>query len=271
MALLVVWLWVAVFSTPYGNAPPLLETLDAIDEVCRHYSTQALRFTADEKIVLRRGRNSDTHRFRHIYVVDESGRHDEMRVPVRKRHDPEAVAATSAYGWIFLFEAGRRDFVEYSWVGREQRLERDAVGIAFAPRGEILPEVNDWYGVAWFDVETHLPLVVEAWTPAEHERKLAFEKSLAQAARKKGRSREVHVVTSVRAEFREQRNALRLPTRVTLREARFIVWGKNGTSGYRDETLATVKQFYTNYRFYDVGTEEPEFAVADSDQGSRNN
>ena len=45
-----------------------------------------------------------------------------------------------------------------------------------------------------------------------------------------------------------------------LRETRFVVWGRKGTSGYREETLASVKQSYTNYRFYDVQTEEPTFA-----------
>ena len=63
-------------------------------------------------------------------------------------------------------------------------------------------------------------------------------------------------MTWVRAEFREERNGLRLPTKVTLRESRYVVWGRKGTSGYRDETLGSVKQLYTNYRFYEVQSEQ---------------
>ena len=242
-----------------SDPPPLSETLAAIDQAARHYSSQALRFTSDEKIVLKRGPSTATHRFRHIYVVDDRGKHTELRTPVNRRQNPHAVGTTSAYNWIFLFESGRRDYVDYEWVGVEQRLDRDAIGIAFRPRGEIVPKLNDWYGVAWFDRETYLPLVVEAWSPEEHARKLELEDRLAAAAEQPRRSHSTHMVTSVRAEFREQRNGLRLPTRVTLRETRFVVWGKRGTSGYREETLASVKQLYTNYRFYDVETEEPEF------------
>ncbi len=64
------------------------------------------------------------------------------------------------------------------------------------------------------------------------------------------------MITSVRAEFAEQRNGLRLPTRVTTRERRFVVWGRDGTSGYREQTLASIKQLYTNYRFYGVSAEQ---------------
>lgn len=242
-----------------NDPPALVETLAAIDRASRYYSSQALRFTSDEKIVLKRGQKTATHRFRHIYVVDDKGKHTELRAPVNRKQNPDAVGATSAYNWIFLFESGRRDYVDFEWVGVEQRLDREAVGIAFRPRGEIVPQLNDWYGVAWFDRETHLPLVVEAWAPEEHQRKLELEQRLAAAAEQPRRSRSTHMVTSVRAEFHEQRNGLRLPTRVTLRETKFVVWGKKGTSGYREETLASVKQSYTNYRFYDVETKAPDF------------
>lgn len=242
------------------NDPPALsEMLAAIDQAAQRYASQALRFTSDEKIVLKRGASTATHRFRHIYVVDDRGKHTEFRAPVNRRQDLDAVGTTSAYNWIFLFESGRRDYVDYEWIGVERRLDREAIGIAFRPHGEVVPKLNDWFGVAWFDRETYLPLVIEAWSPEEHARKLELEERLAAAADQSRRSRSTHLVTSVRAEFREQRNGLRLPTRVTLRETRFVVWGKNGTSGYREETMASVKQSYTNYRFYDVETREPEF------------
>jgi hypothetical protein len=240
--------------------PAALEkTLAAIDDAARHYTAQALRFTSDETIVLSRGPRTATHRFRHIYVVDDQGKHDELRAPVNRRQNPDAVAATTAYNWIFLFESGRHEYLEYSLVGVEQRLGREAIGIAFGPRGEAVAQLNDWYGVAWFDHETHLPLVFEAWSPVEYARKLELEERLSSAAEQRRRSRSEHTITSVRTEFREERNGLRLPTRVTLRETRFVVWGKKGTSGYRQETLASVKQSYSNYRFYDVDTEEPTF------------
>ena len=248
--------WVAANT---NDPPALSETLAAIDKAARHYSSQALRFTSDEKIVLKRGPSTVTHRFRHIYVVDDQGKHTELRAPVNRRQNPDAVGTTTAYNWIFLFEVGRRDYVDYEWIGIEQRLDREAVGIAFRPRREIIPKLNDWYGVAWFDRETYLPLVVEAWSPEEHARKLELEDRLSAAANQRRRSRSTHLVTSVRAEFREQRNGIRLPTRVTLRETRFVVWGKKGTSGYREETLSSVKQSYSNYRFYDVVTEQPTF------------
>jgi len=242
------------------DAPPdLSETLAAIDLAARHYSAQALRFTSDEKIVLKRGPRTETHRFHHIYVVDDGGKHTELRAPVNKRQNPDAVGTTSPYSWIFLFESARKAYIDYEWIGIERRLDRDAVGIAFRPRGEVLERVNDWYGVAWFDRETHLPLVIEAWTPVEYGRKLEFDRRLTEAAKDPQRSRSEHVVTAVRAEFREERHGLRLPTRVTMREKRFVVWGKNGTSGYREETLASVKQLYTKYRFYDVEADEPSF------------
>jgi len=248
--------WVAANT---NDPPPLNETLAAIDHAARHYSSQALRFTSDEKIVLKRGSRTETHRFRHIYVVDARGKHSELRAPVNRRQNPDAVGMTTPYNWIFLFESGRRDYVDYEWVGIEQRLGRVAIGVAFCPRGPVVPKLNDWYGVAWFDRDTYLPLVVEAWSPAEYARKLELEDRLARAAGQSRRSRSTHMVTSVRAEFREERNGLRLPTRVTLRETRFVVWGRRGTSGYREQTMSSVKQSYTNYRFYDVETEQPAF------------
>ncbi len=66
-------------------------------------------------------------------------------------------------------------------------------------------------------------------------------------------------MTNTRVEFKEERNGLRLPTRVTMREVRYVVWGKNGTSGYRQQTLATAKQIYKNYRFYSTQTDDPVF------------
>ncbi len=43
---------------------------------------------------------------------------------------------------------------------------------------------------------------------------------------------------------------------MTTRERRFVVWGRDGTSGYREQTLASIKQLYTNYRFYGVSAEQ---------------
>ena len=258
-ALSIVWLLSAPIVSNAGDPPPLDQTLAAIAGAANHYSAQALRFTSDEKIVLKRGSGTATHRFRHIYVVDDHGKHSELRAPVNRRQNVDAVRVTSVYNWIFLFESERRRYVEYASVGVEQRLGREAIGVSFGPRGDVQPGLNDWCGVAWFDRETFLPLVVEAWTPEEYTQKLELDERLATAADQSGRSRTTHTVTSVRAEFREERNGLRLPTRVTLRETRFVVWSRNGTSGYREETLASAKQLYTNYRFYDVDTEETEF------------
>ncbi len=244
-----------ILSIPTADPPQLSEALREIDEVARLYGSEALSFTSDEKIVLKSGGRTQTHRFRHIYTINEFGKHVELREPVKRRHDPNAPANTNPYLWVFLFESGRRPFMHFESVGIDRRLEREALGIAFRPRGEIFPHVNDWYGVAWFDRETYRPLVFEAWRPEEYGRKLELDRRLAAAATT-GKSRSEHVITSFRTEFGEERNGLRLPTRVTMREQRFTVWGRDGSSGYHERTLSTVKQLYTNYRFYGVSTEQ---------------
>ncbi len=256
---------------PADELPSLRETLIEIDKVARLYGSEALSFTSDEKVVLRSGGTTQTHRFRHIYTLNEQGKHVELRQPVKRRHNPAAPANTNPYLWIFLFESGRRAYMHFEWVGIEQRLEREALGIAFRPRGEVFQHVNDWCGVAWFDRETYRPLVFEAWRPFEYERKLEFDRRLAEAAEAAEPNRSEHVITSFRTEFGEERNDLRLPTRVTMREQRFTVWGKNGSSGYRERTLSSVKQLYTNYRFYGVTTEQKMPEQGGGDQGSRNN
>ncbi|NIM02164.1 MAG: hypothetical protein GTO30_11890 [Acidobacteria bacterium] len=259
-----------ILSTPAADLPPLRETLAEIDKIAQLYGSEALSFTSDETVVLKSGGRTQTHRFRHIYTIDPFGKHTELREPLKRRHDPAAPANTNPYLWIFLFESGRRAYMHFEWVGIETRLEREALGIAFRPRGEIFPQVNDWYGVAWFDRETFRPLVFEAWVPREYERKLELDRRLAEAAAAAEPSRSEHVITSFRTEFGEERNGLRLPTRVTMREQRFTVWGKDGSSGYRERTLSSVKQLYTNYRFYSVDTDQTIGGVT-VDQGSRNN
>lgn len=266
MLLTVRFLWICAGLLVSGaEAPRLSAILERLDQVTERYSDQSLRFTCDEKVVTNGKGYRNTHRFRYLFVIDERGRHIERRAPARKpaqwlEHRQERsireLVLTSAYSWVFMFERVRHNYVRYEIVGTGTRFGREAIGVRFEPAGEIIEDVNGWIGVAWVDAETFLPLAFEAWRPKEYAKRKEFEASLDRAAASTEKYRAEHLVRSVRVEFGEQLRGLRFPTLVALQQTRCVVSGRNGTSEYREKSVFSVDQTYTNCEFSEVETGE---------------
>lgn len=241
------------------NLRGLLERLDA---VARTFAATALRFECKETIrwdaePFERGGKLT---FAYIYVREGtrsedyrswtglSGKVSPKEVDPAEQGVPRFLR--SAFHWIQIFRGNRWTRHRYFWAGRTNALGRQAVGVRFEPVPPITEGINDWYGTAWVDPDTGQILVVEAYRPRQWAIEQKRQEAMAKSAQLPRGFTATLTIERVVTEFGVEREGIRFPSKVTIREVEHrISAGRSGAQDH-DRVLLEVEQTYRAYRFF---------------------
>jgi len=135
--------------------------------------------------------------------------------------------------------------------GEEMILDRPAVGVRIIPKPPIQEHINDWFGTAWFDRESLQPLKFEVFKEDEFIEFSAFE-----AAMRGEIPADDFTFTRVTALFDTEKNGMRFPSRIVIDRSRHQVKGPPDEREASDRTEFRVTQRYSNYRFFNVRTQQ---------------
>lgn len=257
-----------------GDAPSPAAALDPIlgrlGRLAQLYRDQALQFTCDERIDYQdRANVREIHDFEYIYVYDDAGGFLDYRTlphaGVRKGAPPAEIDPATyrlpffvrrAYSWIFIFEPGKEHMYRYTLEGKETLRGRRACRVRFEPIPPYVVDLNDWVGTAWVDGEDFQLLRIEAQKVDQLKRKLEFERLRSGADPIKDHAGEIYSFWEVDTDFKGQKNDLAFPDVIltTRRECT----AKPGARGIKSACWRafTVRQTYSNYRFFSIRTRE---------------
>jgi YD repeat-containing protein len=245
----------------------LLEDLARQAEV---YRDSALRFTCDETVVeIHRGKHR-TFEFEYTYAYDDAGRLQDhrmtRRIAERVRNGkalPEPVDLADfglhafvlrAYSSIFIFAREYRHLYEFEILGEEETLGRPAFKVRIAALPPHVDGLNQWFGAAWVDRDTHRLLRFRGLEVEDRVAKELYDKGVVQEGSRV--HRRSHYFDEIDVEFGVRSGELRFPSRVVMERTKFETSWKASylrTEAVRD--LRTV-QSYDNYRIFGVRSAE---------------
>ncbi len=253
LALAAAVLCLAASATDAGD---LERTLSRLTRVAELYRDTALGFACQETIAYS-GSATGRIQFAYLFIRDEHGRFRDFRTwrtgttaKERGREvNPEdygvPVFLESAYLWAFVFRADRQPLFRFEKLRDENVGDRTAVVIQFVPREPIRRRLNDWAGYAWIDRETTQILKVEAYSPADWNRKMRPKAEIVEA-------RQPYDIERVVTDFGFEKNGMRFPSHVELTTTRYSVVSRNSRDELRESTVQTLTQDYTRFEFYSV-------------------
>jgi len=248
----------------------LHELLVELAEEADWHRDTALRFACDETIVENKWGRRRTLEFEYIYAYNKAGLLRDYRLTrrgskkVRKGKTvpvPVDLASTHlpafvlrAYSSIFIFDRNHQHLYDFEILGEEETLGRRAVKVRFEAVPPYVEDLNDWFGAAWVDLETHQLLRVRALRAEDHATKLMFDKGIVQETMP-GPHRP-HSFDQMEVEFAVEQEGIRFPSRVTLERTGF----ETSTAAPHLRTSAheqfRIVQSYDNYRIFGVRTAE---------------
>ena len=244
---------------------PLQPILERLDKVAGLYRDNALSFACHEHILYTSGKPDPVvYDLEYIYEFDEKKTlHDHRTWPGgRKDHPGRDVAMSElsvpsyvmrAYSSIFVFQREKRPSYQFSVLGNETVLGRDAWVIGFESIPPYREAYNDWFGQAWVDRETYQLLRVKQMKADQHEEKLRLEADLDASG---GRRPTEHVIEEIEIEFSVEKNQMRFPSRVVTRRSRYQIRETSKGRKSVEWPLFKVEQTYSSYQFYGVRTSE---------------
>jgi hypothetical protein len=163
----------------------------------------------------------------------------------------------SAYLWAFIFRADRQPLYRFELRGQERAGGRPVVVIEFVPREPIRKGLNDWAGYARVDLESSQILEVEAYAPADWDRKrrLAADVALAPTrnAHKNPRTYDIERIVTT---FGFVKNGMRFPSHVEITTTRSTLVPGADHEVLWESTLRRVTQDYTRFEFFSVRSSE---------------
>ncbi|HZI95340.1 MAG TPA: hypothetical protein VFE84_13930 [Patescibacteria group bacterium] len=228
------------------------------------YREFALKFTCREKMSWSPYEKRGSAEFGYVFEFNEGFGFSDFRTlsnaSSRGKAPPEAFPDRmgvpaylgSPYLWIFTFREERQRRHKYVILGNEQVDGRQAVMIHFEPRPPIDAGVNDWFGTAWVDQETALLLKVEAYTPDNWAELSKLKEHLARDTEQGG----FHDVQRITTIFSVEKNGMRFPGKVELRNERHRLIRRAGQWSTWTSVRLQVDQEYTGYAFYGVETNQ---------------
>jgi hypothetical protein len=236
--------------------------LERLARVAELYRDTALSFSCLETIV---STGEGSHRIQFAYLfVNENGKLRDYRtwpsatttksrgeeVEPRNYKVPRYLA--SAYLWAFVFRSDRQPRYRLKLLGDDEALGRPAIKIKFVPVPPVYKDVNDWAGFAWVDRQTSQILRVEAYTPADWNKRLHLaEDVVAAPARLPKDEPDPCVIDRVITEFDVVKNGLRFPSHVELSTTQSrVVYGSSDP--LRERILERVTQDYSKFEFFSV-------------------
>jgi len=247
-----------------ADAGRLDGTLVRMARVAELYRDNALGFACQETISYS-GAETGSIQFAYIFIRDEHGRLRDFRTwrtgtTAKQRGqevDPRDYEVPrfleSAYLWAFVFRSDRQPHYRFERLREETVGDRTAVVIEFRPREPIRRGLNDWAGVAFVDCETSQILEVEAYTPANWNRKVLRDADVVMAP-----TRDVHQdprtydIERIVTRFGFEKNGMRFPSHVEITKTRSTVVSGVGHDALRETTVLRVTQDYTRFEFFSV-------------------
>jgi hypothetical protein len=254
--------------------------LERLARVAELYEGQALSFIALEEIRDRQEgkrtwlwRKERTFKFEYIYgTVDEDDAEragdilpgvymDYRRKAGGKGEElaPDEIveklglAALVSRG--FSFPVGFRRSVQslhrYEIVAQEEVFDRPAVVVSIEPLPPHRLGLNNWYGRAWIDSETYLPLKFELFEPEDFTER----SKLLAAERGEGVEGE-YTFTTMTALFEIVQNGMRFPSQITQERRMVNLRGLRSGRERSESEVFLVTQTYSEYRFFNIRTEE---------------
>jgi hypothetical protein len=242
--------------------------LARLARVAELYRDTALGFACQETITYS---GSETGRigFAYLFIRDESGKLRDFRtwrtgttVAERGREvDPRDYKVprflASAYLWAFVFRSDRQPLYRFDVLREETVGDRTAVVIQFVPREPIRKGLNDWAGFASVDRETSQLLEVEAYTPADWNKRTRRDADVARAqtldVHDDRKSYEIERIVTV---FGFEKNGMRFPSHVAITKTRSSVVPGPAQDALREVTVRTVTQDYSKFEFFSVRSSE---------------
>jgi hypothetical protein len=260
------------------DAPDLAVTLRRLARVAELYRDTALKFScseyfrveksedfgADLRLLKRKPRGEPTFFLTHFY--DDDGKlnvHRATPTSVRRaRKDavmPETQSLTADHPgierplfWIFLFEAGKDEVIEYDLLGRDEVFERPALKIGFKPKGRWIHDINDWVGTAWIDEETLQLLKVQGQHRSHIEARERLDRLRSEVPSFLYGEEHTIPITHTETLFEHEKNGMRFPSQVITRTNTVTLSNKNEI----EHSLWLSQQFIKNCKFYNVRTSD---------------
>jgi hypothetical protein len=240
------------------------DILQRLAMTAARYREFALKFTCREKMRWFPFEKHDAAEFGYVFEFDKGyGFSDYRTIPNRASRGkvppqdfPERLGVPaylgSPYLWIFIFREERQPRHRYRILGDEMVDGRPAIMIHFEPRPPVEARVNDWFGTAWVDPDKALLLKVEAYTPADWAELSKLKEHLARDT-EQGGFYDVQRVTTI---FSVEKNGMRFPGKVELRNERHRLVKQDGRWSTRTSVKLRVDQEYTGYAFFGVETNQ---------------
>jgi hypothetical protein len=238
--------------------------LARLARVAELYRDTALGFACEETITYK-GSETGRIRFAYLFIRDENGKLRDFRtwktgttaaergreVDPRDYKVPRYLA--SAYLWAFVFRSDRQPLYRFDVLREGTVGDRVAVVIRFLPRQPIRKGLNDWAGFASVDRETSQILEVEAYTPADWNRKVRRDVEIARAPTLDVHDdREEYDIERIVTVFGFEKNGMRFPSHVAITKSRSTVAPGPVQDALRETTLRTVTQDYSKFEFFSV-------------------
>jgi len=257
------FLLTAALSMSFSAASPprsLDATLARLARVAELYRDSALGFACGEAIAYS-GIVTGHIQFAYIFIRDDHGRLRDYRTWKTKTGGPEVNPSDygvprfleSAYLWAFVFRSDRQPLYRFELLGDDTVGGRPAVVIKFVPRAPIRNGLNDWAGYARIDAESSQILEVEAYTPADWNRKLRRDAEAAAApAKHKHGDTERFDVERIVTSFGFEKNGMRFPSRVAITKTRTTIVPGKAQQDLVGDVLRAVTQDYTKFEFFSV-------------------
>jgi hypothetical protein len=243
-------------------------TLARLARVAELYRDAALGFACQETITYK-GSETGRIRFAYLFIRDESGKLRDFRtwktgttaaergreVDPRDYKIPRYLA--SAYLWAFVFRSDRQPLYRFDVLREETLRDRTAVVIEFLPKEPIRKGLNDWAGFASVDRVSSQILEVEAYTPADWNKKIRRDADVAAApTRDVHDDREPYEIERIVTVFGFEKNGMRFPSHVEITKTRSTVAPGPIEDALRETTLRTVIQDYSHFEFFSVRSSE---------------
>jgi hypothetical protein len=243
-----------------GGADLINPTLTRLARVAELYRDNALGFACHETISYT-GSATGRIQFAYLFIRDEHGRLRDFRTwktgTTAKERGQEVNPGDyrvprfleSAYLWAFIFRADRQPLHRFESMGEGTTLGHPSLRVEFLPREPIRKGLNDWAGYAWIDRETTQILEVEAYTPADWNRKRRLDAGLAEEG-------QAYDIERIVTQFGFEKNGMRFPSHVEITTTRSTVVPGANHGVLRESTVRKVTQDYARFEFFSVRTKE---------------
>jgi len=173
------------------------------------------------------------------------------------------IAALVSRGFSFplIFRRSVQSLHRYEVVAQAEIFDRLALVVRIEPLPPHSPGLNNWFGRAWIDTETYLPLKFEVFEPedfVEYGKLLAAEES--ERVECEGAEGEVvaceYTFATISALFEIAQNGMRFPSEITQERRMVKLRGPRSVRERSEREVYLVSQTYSEYRFFNIRTEE---------------